>query len=66
MRFVVTAVSRCRNPESHAGLLYAVAKTSWCYLQVQGRQFERMDTLKSTPIPRVDAAQVRQWFGGVK
>ena len=66
MRFVVTAVSRCRNPESHAGLLYAVAKTSWRYLQVQGRQFERMDTLKSTPIPRADLVQVRQWLGGVK
>ena len=67
MRFVVTAVVRCRNPESHAGLLCAVAKTSWRYLQVQGSQFERMmDTLKSTPIPRVDAAQGRQWLGGVK
>ena len=67
MRFVVTVVVRCRNPESHAGLLCAVAKTSWRYLQVQESQFERMmDTLKSTPIPRVDAAQVRQWLGGVK
>ena len=67
MRFIATAVVRCRNPESHAGLLCAVAKTSWRYLQVQGIQFERMmDTLESTPISRVDAAQVRQWFGGVK
>ena len=34
---------------------------------MQGSQFERMmETLKSTPIPRVDATQVRRWFGGVK
>ena len=37
------------------------------FLQGHDRRFERMlDTLKILPIPRVDAEQVRRWFGEVK
>ena len=36
-------------------------------LQGHDGRFERMlDTLKILPIPRVDAEQVRRWFGEVK
>ena len=37
------------------------------FLQGHDGQFERMlDTLQTLPIPRVDAEQVRRWFGEVK
>ena len=37
------------------------------FLQGHDGRFERMlDTLKILPIPRVDAEQVRRWFGEVK
>lgn len=55
------------DTEPNASFLRAVAETSWQYLHVQGSRFERMmDTLQFLPIPRIDAACVRQWFGGVK
>ena len=37
------------------------------FLQGHDGRFERMlDTLQTLPIPRVDAEQVRRWFGEVK
>ena len=37
------------------------------FLQGHDGRFERMlDTLNILPIPRVDAEQVRRWFGEVK
>ena len=37
------------------------------FLQGHDDRFERMlDTLQTLPIPRVDAEQVRRWFGEVK
>ena len=47
--------------------LRAVADASFQYLHVHGCRFDRMlDTLQFLPVPRVDAANVRQWFGEVK
>ena len=37
------------------------------FLQGHDARFERMlDALQTLPIPRVDAEQVRRWFGEVK
>lgn len=60
-------LSEAEDSRLHASLLRTVAESSWKYLQVQGGQFERMmDTVQCLPIPHIDAASVKQWFGDVK
>ena len=55
------------DSQSTRTALGKVADRSVQFLQGHNGRFERMlDTLQTLPIPRVDAEQVRRWFGEVK
>ena len=60
-------LSHATDSQSTRTALGKVADKSMQFLQGHDGRFERMlDTLQTLPIPRVDAEQVRRWFGEVK
>ena len=60
-------LSHATDSQSTRTALGKVADKSMQFLQGHDGQFERMfDTLQTLLIPRVDAEQVRRWFGEVK
>ena len=64
---VLQQLSHSTDPRSTHTALGKVANRSRQFLQRHDGRFERMlDTLQTLPIPRVDAEQVRRWFGEVK
>ena len=64
---VLQQLSHATNSQSTRTALGKVADRSMQLLQGHDGHFESMfDTLQTLPIPRIDAEQIRRWFGEMK